>query len=414
MAHEYRSGKRLKYLLILTAAIIAIASVAITRALVDELKEEERKKTEIWAESVALVSAQALLEDTNSADAVNDYTSHLLKIIENNTTIPTIYADATGKVIDSYNIRVPDKADAAFIEKKIEEFRKKHDPVTIRLDEHTVQYVYYDNSTVLKQLQLFPFVQLTVVFTFILLSFLALISTHKAEQDRVWVGLSKETAHQLGTPISSLMAWVEYLKTKEIDSNLLSEMDKDVGRLKTIAERFSKIGSDAAPEPIDLTTAVAQAVDYMSRRISSKVSIVSQLPNRPITLSINESLFGWTLENLIKNAVDAMDGQGEIRIRATEKGERILLDISDTGKGIPKSKFEAIFRPGYTTKQRGWGLGLSLVKRIIESYHKGRIYVYKSELGKGTTFRMELRRLAEERGSVKISSPSLPQSRTML
>jgi nitrogen-specific signal transduction histidine kinase len=393
MGNEYRSGKTFKYVFILTAVAIAIASVGITRALVDELKEEERKKMEIWAESVALVSAQALLEDMNHADAVNDYTSHLLKIIENNTTIPTIYADATGKVISSSNIRFPDKEDSVFIKKKIEAFRKKHDPVAIRLDEHTVQYVYYDNSTVLKQLQLFPFVQLTVVFIFIVLSFLALVSTQKAEQNKVWVGLSKETAHQLGTPISSLLAWVEYLKAKEIDPSLLNEMDKDVGRLKTIAERFSKIGSDADPEPIDLATAITQAVEYMSRRISSKVSIVAELPDRPVTLLINESLFGWTLENLIKNAVDAMDGQGEIRIRAAEKGERILLDIADTGKGIPKSKFEAVFRPGYTTKKRGWGLGLSLVKRIIESDRKGRIYVYKSELRKGTTFRIEWRRL---------------------
>jgi signal transduction histidine kinase len=391
MSHEYKSGKTFRYLFILTALAIAIASVWITNSLVNELKEEERKKMEIWTETIALVSTQALLEDLDNADAFNNYTAHLLKIIETNTTIPTIYADETGKVIYSSNIRFPAKEDSTFIKKKISSFRKKHAPITIRLDEDTVQYVYYDNSTVLKQLQLFPFIQLTVVFAFIIISFLALNSAQKAEQNKVWVGLSKETAHQLGTPISSLIAWVEYLQTKEIDPNLLNEMDKDVQRLKTIAERFSKIGSSAEPEPMDLAAAISQAVSYMSRRISSKVAIATQLPDEPVTLLMNESLFGWTLENLIKNAVDAMDGQGEIKIRAFTKGEKIVLDITDTGKGIPKSKFDAVFHPGYTTKKRGWGLGLSLVKRIIESYQKGKIYVYKSELGKGTTFRIELK-----------------------
>jgi signal transduction histidine kinase len=231
---------------------------------------------------------------------------------------------------------------------------------------------------------------MAVVFIFIIVSFFALNSTKKAEQNRVWVGLSKETAHQLGTPISSLMAWVEYLKTKDIDSGLLDEMDKDVQRLKTIAERFSKIGSNPEPESLDLVETVRNAVGYMKSRISSKVNIKLNFPEQAVFVLINESLFGWIIENLLKNAVDAMDGQGEITILAKEKGQKVLLDVSDTGKGIPKSKFDAVFLPGYTTKKRGWGLGLSLVKRIIESYHKGKIYVLKSELGKGTTFRIEL------------------------
>jgi signal transduction histidine kinase len=263
--------------------------------------------------------------------------------------------------------------------------------ITIPLDENIIYYVYYDDSTVLKQLRLFPVVQLTIVFIFIAISFLALTSAQRAEQNKVWVGLSKETAHQLGTPISSLMAWVEYFKTKKIDPKLLSEMDKDVQRLKIIAERFSKIGSNAEPETINLATAIESAVEYMSKRISSKVKISVILPDDPVNILMNESLFGWTLENLIKNGVDAMDGQGEIKIQLSSKGKKVLLDISDTGKGINKSKFNTIFHPGYTTKNRGWGLGLSLVKRIIESYQKGKIYVYKSELGAGTTFRIELK-----------------------
>jgi len=401
MSKEYPlGGRRFRYFFIITAAIIAIASVWVTNTLVNELKEEERKKIETLAESIALISSQAVSADANSADLFSNYDSHLLKIIQSNTTIPIIRTNDSNQYIESANIVLPTTGDSVFIQNKIKAFRKKHDPIPIQIPitidenrkvQYEYQYVYYDDSTVLKQLQLFPFVQLTVVSIFIIISFFALTSAQRAEQNRVWVGLSKETAHQLGTPISSLMAWVEYFKTKEIDSQLLSEMDKDVQRLKVIAERFSKIGSNAEPEFIDLATAIRHAIEYMGKRISSKVAIFTDLPDEPVTILMNESLFGWTLENLIKNGVDAMDGQGEIRIHAFLKGKKVIMDIADTGKGIPKSKFDTVFHPGFTTKKRGWGLGLSLVKRIIESYHKGKIYVYKSELGKGTTFRIELR-----------------------
>ena len=408
MPKEYQSGRRFRYFFIITAAIIAIASVWATNILVNKLKGEEHKKIELWAETIALLANQALLiEDTNNEDLVEDknieellsnYDSHLLKILESNTTIPVIVVDDLNRLIEGYGYTNIEE-DSVSIQKKINTFRKKRDPIQIKIpiqiDENTIQYnyryVYYDDSTVLKQLKFFPFVQLTVVAIFIIISFLALNSTQRAEQNRVWVGLSKETAHQLGTPISSLMAWVEYFKTKEIDSKLLNEMDKDVQRLKVIAERFSKIGSQAEPESIDLATAIGNAIEYMGKRISSKVMILTVLPDEPVNVLMNESLFGWTLENLIKNGVDAMDGQGEIKINVFRKDKKVIMDISDTGKGIPKSKFDTIFRPGYTTKKRGWGLGLSLVKRIIESYQKGKIYVYKSELGKGTTFRIELR-----------------------
>jgi len=400
MSKEYQSGRKFRYFFIITAAIIAIASVWATNFLVDELKEEEHKKIMIWAESVALIAAQVLSEDENNTDLFNNYDSHLAKIIQSNTTIPVIVTNDLDQLVgEPANIEIPLTGDSAFIQKKIKSFRKKHEPIQIKMpiqiDENTIQYDYqyvnYDESTVLKQLKLFPFVQLTVVSIFIIISFLALTSSQRAEQNRVWVGLSKETAHQLGTPISSLMAWVEYFKTKEIDSHLLNEMDKDVQRLKIIAERFSKIGSQAESEYMDLSTAVGNAIEYMGKRISSKVMISTDLPAEPITILMNESLFGWTLENLIKNGVDAMDGQGEIKVHAFRKGDKVIMDVSDTGKGIPKSKFDAVFHPGYTTKKRGWGLGLSLVKRIIESFRKGKIYVYKSELGKGTTFRIELR-----------------------
>jgi len=397
MPNEYRSGRTFRYFFIATAAIIAIASVWVTNTLVNQLKEEEHKKIKIWAESVALLSMQPEFEglEKEEAKAFSAYKEHLLKIIQDNTTIPVIITDDSGEIVDKRNILVPEQNSDSFLKKQLSKFAGNHAPITISTpigeNENLNLYVYYDDSTVLKRLRLFPIVQLTVVFIFIVISFLALTSAQRAEQNRVWVGLSKETAHQLGTPISSLMAWVEYFKTKEIDTKLLNEMDKDVQRLKVIAERFSKIGSNAEPESMDLATAIENAVEYMGKRISSKVTISTDLPDEPVIILMNESLFGWTLENLIKNGVDAMDGQGEIKIHAFLKGKKVVMDISDTGKGIPKSKFDSIFHPGYTTKKRGWGLGLSLVRRIIESYQKGKIYVHKSELGKGTTFRIELK-----------------------
>ena len=389
----YQSGKTFRYLFIIIAVIIAIASVWVTNSLVKELKEEERKKIENWAEAVKTLQTMAMqtLPDNVDPNIFNEYDKMLVNIIQENTTIPLIHIDNQGTVLAEINIKIPERNHEQYIQDKIKDFSKKHEPIVFKLDED-VQYVYYDDSTVLKQLQLFPYIQLTVVFIFIIISFFALSSTQKAEQNKVWVGLSKETAHQLGTPISSLMAWVEYLKSKEIDPSLLTEMDKDVHRLKTIAERFSKIGSKPAPEPMDLNESIHNAIEYMGKRISSKVNISTQFPEDGLFVLMNESLFGWVVENLIKNAVDAMDGQGEITITAYEKGKKVIMDISDSGKGIPKSKFDTVFHPGYTTKKRGWGLGLSLVKRIIESYHKGKIYVYKSELGKGTTFRIELNR----------------------
>jgi nitrogen-specific signal transduction histidine kinase len=386
-------GKIDKYLFVSVAIIIVGASVWVTHSLVNQLKEEERKKIEVWAESLALFLSQPEFEnlDEDASNTFNRYKSHLWEIIQNNITIPVIVTDEMGNEIDKKNIEIPAQHPEKYLKEKIKKFTSRHKPIVIEFIEGSKLYVYYDDSTVLKNLQLFPFVQLAVVFIFIAVSFLALNSTKKAEQNRVWVGLSKETAHQLGTPISSLMAWVEYLKAKDLDSNLLTEMDKDVQRLKTIAERFSKIGSNAEPEPMNLSEAVSRAIEYMGKRISSKVNIKTHFPKEPVCVLMNESLFGWVIENLVKNAVDAMDGQGSITISAFVKGNKAILDVSDTGKGISKSKFDAVFQPGYTTKKRGWGLGLSLVRRIIESYHKGKIFVYKSEVGKGTTFRIELR-----------------------
>ena len=395
MSNAHESKKQFKYFFLLTAMIIAVASVWITNTLINELKEEERKKIETWAGAVQLLSKELPPENIDQS-IFNDYYDFLSKIIEGNTTIPAILTSDSGEIETFTNIELSDKDDPSVLKKKIAQFSRSRDPITIKLYEGTNQYLYYDDSTVLKQLRVFPYIQLIVLFVFIAVSFLALSSTQKAEQNKVWVGLSKETAHQLGTPISSLMAWMEYFKAKNLDSSLLEEMDKDVQRLRIIAERFSKIGANPEPKPINLHQAVQEAISYLGKRISSKVSISIEAQDESALVLMNDSLFGWTIENLIKNAVDAMDGQGKITINAHEKGKKILLDISDTGKGIPKSKFDTVFHPGYTTKKRGWGLGLSLVKRIIENYSNGKIYVYKSELGKGTTFRIELKKHISE------------------
>lgn len=392
MQSTYESKQKLKYFFIITAIVIAIASVLVTNVLVGHLAQEERKKIEIWAEAIKLMSTQTNNVETDS-DIFNEYDKLILKFTQDNTTIPLLLTDENNTVMLHMNIDgIPEneKDQNDFLQKKIVDFREKHTPIVLELDDQTFQYVYYDDSTVLKRLQIFPYVQLGVVSVFIIVSFLALSSSKKAEQNKVWVGLSKETAHQLGTPISSLMAWVEYLKTKDIDASLLEEIDKDVQRLKIIAERFSKIGSNPEPEPMDINEAIRHAVSYMSRRISSKVAITCSFPDEPVLVMMNESLFGWVIENLIKNAVDAMDGQGNIVFTIKETAKNVKIDISDTGKGIAKSKFGAVFHPGYTTKARGWGLGLSLVRRIIESYQKGKIFVLRSEINKGTTFRIEL------------------------
>ena len=376
---------KFKYAFLITAIVIAVASVLITHVLVNKLASEERKKIETWAGALQLLT---LSDSFSEAELF-----FLSSITEGNTTIPLLLIDDDDSVLQHMNMKIPEQGSEAFLQKKLQQFKKTHAPIVIELDEIGKQYVYYDDSSILKRLQIFPYVQLGVVSIFIIVSFLALNSSKKAEQNRVWVGLSKETAHQLGTPISSLMAWVEYLKTKELDTKLLDEMDKDVLRLKTIAERFSKIGSNIAPEPMDLTIAIQHAINYMSKRISSKVKFKCNFPDESILVLMNESLFGWVVENLIKNAVDAMDGKGTITftIHHSEK-KTVKLDISDTGKGISKSKFKAVFQPGYTTKNRGWGLGLSLVRRIIESYHHGKIQVLRSEMNVGTTFRIELKK----------------------
>ena len=381
----YDARERLKYIFIFAAILIAIVSVVVSDILIKDLAREEREKIEVWAEATRVVTSEEPSLNMNL----------ILKIIQGNTTIPVLLCNDRDSVLTYKNIELPETGVEAFLQQKLKEFKNKNVPIAVDMEDGTFQYLYYDDSTNLKRLLVYPYAQLSVMAVFILIAFLALASTKKAEQNKVWVGLSKETAHQLGTPISSLIAWIEYLKTKDVDAYLLGEMDKDVKRLETIAERFSKIGSNPDPVPVNICDSIRSALDYMGTRISSKVHIHLELPEHPVLVLMNGSLFAWVIENLTKNAVDAMEGQGKITYTLEEKGDKVRIDVTDTGRGILKSKFKTVFNPGYTTKKRGWGLGLSLVKRIVESYHGGKIYVRWSEMGKGTTFRIELKKYKE-------------------
>ena len=376
----YESRQQLKYVFIIVAILIALASVAVSDSLIKKLAQEERSRMEIWTEAYRVLTT----EDTDQNLMV------ILRIIEGNTSIPVILCDDHGNILSHRNIPVPAEGDSVFLKRKVREFQAKHTPIVVDIGNNSYQYLFYDDSILLKRLLIYPYVQLTVVFVFIHIAILALASTKRAEQNKVWVGLTKETAHQLGTPISSLIAWVEYLKTKDVEATYLNEMEKDVKRLEVIADRFSKVGSVPTLKLLDINEAVRSSCNYMSTRVSAKVRIVYQPAPEPLYVQMNESLFSWVIENLTKNAVDAMEGRGMITISTGRRKRHIWIDVTDTGKGIPKSRFKTVFSPGYTTKKRGWGLGLSLVRRIVETSPGGRIYVRSSEPGKGTTFRIEL------------------------
>jgi signal transduction histidine kinase len=381
---------------IFVAICIVVATVVIANSLSGNIAQEERHRVEIWAEaSKALIAYNTETNMTLDADSTDTNLEFFFFILGGNTSIPVLlYDEYSDSILSIMNIKITEKDTVEFLKKKMVDFKARNTPILIDLGD-SKQYLYYDESLVLKSLTIYPYIQLSVVFIFIIISFLALMSAKKAEQNKVWVGLSKETAHQLGTPISSLIAWVEYLKAKEVDASYLKEMEKDVKRLEKIAERFSKIGSNPEHQTLNINETVKSSSEYIGTRISPKVKFNLQLSERPIKVIMNDSLFSWVIENLTKNAVDAMDGVGSITYRIEENNKKVFIDITDTGKGIPKSKFKTIFNPGYTTKKRGWGLGLSLAKRIIESYPGGRIFVKNSETGKYTTFRIELKKYRE-------------------
>ncbi len=364
--------RQVKILLVTLAVIIAVASLLISHFLVRDLSKEEQRRMEVWAQA---------LHALNEADETTDVTL-ISNVLEGNNTIPVIVVSDEGIISDYRNIE-----DTTQLESYAKRMIQSGD--TIRVDR---QLVCFDESIMLKRLQAWPYVQLGIVLIFVVVAIFALLSSKRAEQNKVWVGLSKETAHQLGTPVSSLMAWVEMLKEQYPDDDLLPEMDKDVKRLQLIAERFSKIGS--LPEPVDasMNEVLAHVVSYMDRRTSSQVQMITHLPEKEVVVKMNASLFEWVVENLCKNAVDAMEGKGTITLTLQEEPGSVVIEVQDTGKGIRKKDLKNVFTPGFTTKKRGWGLGLSLARRIVEEYHRGRIFVKNSELGKGTTFRIEMPR----------------------
>ncbi len=362
-------------------------SLGVSHFLVKDLAQEERNKMELWAMA---------MRSLNNADEHTDL-NLVLQVINENRTIPLIVLDAKGNAQSFRNVEVSGENytdSLRFASRLGRMWKKEGRSITIWLDdtEH-VDYlqVCYDESTLLKRLTVYPFVQLGVVMLFVIIGIIALLTAKRAEQNKVWVGLSKETAHQLGTPISSLMAWNEILRESDLDKDIVKEIDKDIERLHLIANRFSKIGSIPELTPTSLQEVIDHVVDYMDKRTSHYVHIVKEMPGETVMVPINKALFEWVIENLIKNAIDAMGGEsGTITIHVEEETKRVLVDVTDTGKGIKKKDVPHVFKPGFTTKSRGWGLGLSLAKRIVESYHHGKIRVKNSEIGKGTTFRIEL------------------------
>lgn len=373
------------YIFYAVALLIILLSLYVSDFFVKRLAAEERIRVEIWAEAI---KAYVNPGQDEGADL-----NLVLKILESNTTIPVIWCDSLKNPLQHRNLGVAEEnITEEYLRKEIARFEANNHTISFRLDDGTPQYLYYEDSIILKQLQAYPYIQLTVVSLFVLIAFISYEVNRRSEENKVWVGLSKETAHQLGTPISSLLGWVDLLKLKEIDPKLVDEISGDVGRLQIIAQRFSKIGSVPEPETININEVLGRSLDYLKKRISSKVTIIVHTPEKKTNALINESLFGWVIENLTKNAADAMEGIGTIRFDVSEQEHYVQIDISDTGRGIPKSKFKTVFKPGYTTKKRGWGLGLSLVKRIIEDYYKGKIFVKSSELQKGSTFRILLKK----------------------
>ena len=378
----------MKIVLVVAAVVIAVASLVVSHFLVSDLSKEERNKMETWAQA---------LHTLNKANENTDL-SLVLSVLQGNNTIPVVVVDSTGMVMDYRNVEISAdnrKDSLSLLEKEANRMYRSGRFVKIILtdDPHAdYQLVCYDESNLLKRLATYPYVQLGIVFIFVVVAIFALLSSKKAEQNKVWVGLSKETAHQLGTPISSLIAWIEILHENYPGDDMIPEMEKDVKRLELIADRFSKIGSLPEPQPSSLNNVISNVVDYIDRRTSSAVLMTVNMPNHDVVVRINASLFEWVIENLCKNAVDAMEGKGKIWISVIEDGYDVAIEVADNGKGIRHKDLKSVFKPGFTTKKRGWGLGLSLAKRIVEEYHKGRIYVKESEIGIGTTFRIELKR----------------------
>jgi signal transduction histidine kinase len=379
MLNNYRHKTPWMLFFFLFAILIGLGSLIYTRYLVGILKVEERKKVELWAE------AELLIVSADSSQNIGFPSS----IIENNSTVPVILTDESDRIIAVKNFDELRVRDSSYILSQFEKIKKRTNPIVIDLGNNHKNLIYYKDSIILTQLIYYPYVQLGIILLFILVAYLAFSSSKKAEDNQVWVSMSKETAHQLGTPTSSLGGWVEILNHKYPEVKITREIALDVERLEKITERFSKIGAKPTLNNENVIAIIFRTIDYLKTRTSSKIRFSYDFnDSRTVMVPVNAALFEWVIENISKNAIDAMEGNGEINFRISETEKNVLIDISDTGKGIPKRAFKKIFNPGYTTKQRGWGLGLSLAKRIIEEYHNGHIYVRNSEIGKGSCIRI--------------------------
>jgi signal transduction histidine kinase len=382
----YSKKQRWKHILLLSAVLIGVGSLMYTNRLIEQIETTERQKMEIWAEAVRIVSSAGL--ETELAFPFS--------VIENNTHIPVILTDAAGEIIRYNNLDTLKAENPKYLYKQLQHAREENDSLVIELGPDNYQLMFYRDSILLRRLIFFPYVQLGVIILFILVSYIAFSVSRKAEQNEVWTGLSKETAHQLGTPISSLIAWMELLEHSNLDPSMILEMKKDTSRLEKITDRFSKIGSQPALKQTNLTEILKESLDYIKNRGPKTIEYLLDLPSKPIFITLNDTLFEWVIENLLKNATDAVEGKGRVILHAADVQNSVIVDIEDSGKGIAKSRFRTIFKPGYTTKKRGWGLGLSLSKRIIETYHNGRIFVFSSDPNDSTIIRIMLKKTVDQ------------------
>lgn len=373
-----------KFILFVVAIIIGLVTLFYTESFLKDLRNEEVKKVNQWAN--AMTSIQRADDQTDLTLAT--------QIIQFNTTIPVILTDAEDSVIATKNLIKPPKGDPDFLKKRVTQLKEAGTFMELGFAGNQVNYVYYENSNLLTKLRFYPIVLLVVISLFVFIAYFAFSGARKAEQNQVWNGLAKETAHQIGTPLSSLVGWLELMKMQDMDPNMIKEMEKDVKRLETITNRFSKIGSQPSLKRTDMLLGTKQAVEYLRTRSPRKIIVECHLPFEPVYAETNLYLFEWVIENLVRNAIDAIGSEGRIDVRLSSTDKLIQIDVQDTGKGIPSQKVNSVFRPGFSTKKRGWGLGLSLARRIIEDYHNGKIFVAESIVGEGTTFRITLPRLA--------------------
>jgi len=381
----YQKKRRWKILLLIGAVLIGLSSLLYTNWLTDKLSFEERKKVELWAEATKRLVGENPLSELDIR--------LIEKITTDNTTIPLIVTNEKDSILIFKNIAINPGRQNETLDRELKKMKLQNPPIEVFISENSRQFLYFRESFLLRNLRMFPIVQLLVIFLFIGVAYMAFSASRTAEQNQVWVGMSKETAHQLGTPISSLMAWIELLKLQKTDESVTAEFEKDVKRLERITERFSKIGSQPELLLTDLSRVVRESVEYLKRRSSGKIQYQVLVDDtHDWNVPLNEALFSWVIENLSKNAIDAMNGEGTITFTLSAKENMVALDVKDTGKGLHKSDFKAIFRPGYSTKKKGWGLGLSLAMRIVSNYHRGRIFIRESEIGRGTTFRILLQR----------------------